>query len=254
MTQSENVTLDQRPDGIRLLTLNRPQALNAITMAMAEQLSGFLEDITRDAEARCIILTGAGDRAFSAGFDIREMADFAPDQMRDALIARDPLMLAIATHPIPVIAAVNGLAHGAGALLAAACDFRVAGPGARFKVTAISYGSANATWSLPRLVGAARAKHILMTGREVGGEEGLAIGLFDSLTPYDALDGALALAKDIARQASAGVRSVKSLVDKSLGMPIKEAWQAEHDAMLATFKDLPTAGKDVFSSFLGKKM
>lgn len=208
----DSIQFERREGGVRLITLNRAQAVNAITCAMAERLFALFDECERDAEARCIVITGAGERAFSAGFDIKEMAEFDAEQMHAAFVARDPLPLCIAEHPLPVIAALSGPALGAGALIAAACDFRVAAPAASFKVTAIGYGSANASWSLPRLVGVARAKDILMTGRTVGADEGLAIGLFDRLAD-DALAGALALANEILRHPASGVADVKRLVD-----------------------------------------
>jgi enoyl-CoA hydratase/carnithine racemase len=254
MTPEHHLLCEHRPGGIRVITLNRPDAMNAITMDMASQLSALLTEIASDAEARCIILTGAGDRAFSAGFDIKEMADFSGEQMRDAFVARDPLMLHIAAHPLPVIAALNGLAYGAGALIAAACDFRIAGPGSAFKVTAIGYGSANATWSLPRLVGPARAKDILMTGRVVLPDEGVAIGLFDRVaTGQSALDLALQLAGEIADHAPAGVCGVKSLVDRCLEKTVAEGWNAEHQLMLQSFATQAREGSAVFNAFLSAR-
>ncbi len=249
---ADSILFEEREGGVRLITLNRPHALNSITCAMAERLFVLLDACVRDAEARCIIITGAGDRAFSAGFDIKEMAGFDADQMHAAFVARDPLTLRIAEHPLPVIAALNGPALGAGALMAAACDFRVATPSASFKVTAIGYGSANASWSLPRLVGVARAKDILMTGRTVAAEEGLAIGLFERLAD-DSLAGALALANEIIRHPALGVSDVKRLVDAAPALTPRQGWQAEHDAMLAGFARQGLGGEAVFSGFLGKK-
>lgn len=251
MTDNNQLVIEDLPGGLRVITLNRPEAMNAINLAMASQLSATLAEAAQAPDLRCIILTGAGDRAFSAGFDIREMAGFSPARMQEAFVARDPLPLQITQHPLPVIAALNGLAHGAGALIAAACDFRVACPTARFKVTAIGYGSANATWSLPQLVGVARAKDILMTGREVGAEEGMVIGLFDRLAgDGDALAAAINLAGDICKYPKSGVGAVKALVDASLTRSPQDGWQAEHDTMLASFTDQPTGGSDVFSGFL----
>jgi enoyl-CoA hydratase/carnithine racemase len=253
MPEHDALETHHLPGGIHIITLNRPEAMNAITLPMAQELTRLLDALAADCEARCIIITGAGARAFSAGFDIREMAAFSPTQMRDAFIARDPIPLQIAQHPLPVIAALNGLAHGAGALIAAACDFRVACDRTRLKVTAIGYGSANATWSLPRLVGIARAKDILLTGREVSAEEGLAIGLFDRLADDgDTLKTAIALARDICRHPKAGTDAVKSLVDHSPALSLIQGWQAEHDAMLAAFETRPVGGSQVFSGFLSK--
>lgn len=249
---ADSILFEEREGGIRIITLNRPDALNAITCAMAERLFALLDQCGADEAARCIIITGAGDCAFSAGFDIREMADFNGDQMQAAFVARDPLSLCLAEHPLPVIVALNGPALGAGALMAAAADFRVATPDASFRVTAIGYGSANASWSLPRLVGVARAKDILMTGRTIAAEEGLAIGLFDRLAD-DALAGALDLAGEIIRHPASGVADVKRLVDTAPALTPRQGWQAEHEAILTGFARQGLGGDAVFSGFLGKK-
>lgn len=246
-----HITVEEEEDGIVVITLDRPEALNAISLSMAEELSGILDATAGASRVRCLVLTGAGDRAFSAGFDIHEMASFAPAEMREAFTARDPLTLQIALHPLPVIAALNGLAQGAGAMIAAACDFRVGCPTATFKVTAIGYGSANATWSLSRLVGPARAKDILMTGREVAADEAMAIGLFDRLSNDSAvLPTALALARDISRHPKAGTANVKRLVDFALTLSVDEGWRMEHETMLAGFAQTASSGSDVFASFL----
>lgn len=249
MADNQDVRVDHQTDGITVITLNRPEALNAITMAIAVKLFALLEDLAADTDARAVILSGTGDRAFSAGFDIKEMAGFDGDAMRAAFVARDPLPLRIAEHPLPIIAALNGPALGAGALIAAACDFRVACPAASFKVTAIGYGSANASWSLSRLVGPARAKDILMTGRSVQAEEALAIGLYDRIAEHS-LEGALALARDIIRHPKLGVGNVKRLVDTSLSTSVREGWETEHATMLKGFDQPNAGGNTVFASFL----
>lgn len=254
MTDEESILVTDAGQGVRVLTLNRPTALNAIDMAMAERLVALLEAAGQDQALRCLIVTGAGDKAFSAGFDIREMAGFDPAAMREAFVKRDPLFLRIAQHRLPMIAALNGLAHGAGALLAAACDLRVAGANSAFKVTAINYGSANATWSLPRIVGTARAKDILMTGRSVGSDEGLRIGLFDRLAQdRSVLAAAIELAGEIAAKPTGAVQAVKALVDGSLDRSTEAGWRAEHEQVLAALMAQESPGSAVFSGFLGKR-
>lgn len=254
MSEGAPVRIEAFSGGIRVLTLDRPDALNAITLAMAERLDALLAEVAADPDARCIVITGAGDRAFSAGFDIKEMAGFDAEQIRQAFVARDPLFLRVAQHPLPVIAALNGIAHGAGALIAAACDFRVAGPATEFKVTAIKYGSANATWSLPRIVGPARAKDIIMTGRAVGADEGLRIGLFDrSASGGSVLEDALRLANEIAARPTHAIRAAKTLIDCSRGLTREQGWQAEHDHVLGSLESGGQAGRDVFDAFLTNK-
>jgi enoyl-CoA hydratase/carnithine racemase len=254
MPTDDAILVAEPVPGVRVVTLNRPQAHNAIDLAMAGRLGTLLAAADADNGLRCLILTGTGDAAFSAGFDIREMAGFDAAAMRGAFVRRDPLFLRIAQLRIPVIAALNGLAYGAGALIAAACDVRIACAATRFKVTAIDYGSANATWSLPRLIGPARAKDILMTGRIVGAEEGLRIGLFDRLAATgDVLALALELGSEIATKPTEGVRAVKTLVDGCLDQPLDRAWQAEHDQLLREFEAGSRSGAEMFDRFLAEK-
>jgi len=142
------------------------------------------------------------------------------------------------------------LAFGAGALIAAACDFRVACQATSFKVTAINYGSANATWSLPRIVGAARAKDILMTGREVSADEGLRIGLFDRLaTTADVVGAALQLGETIAAKPAAAVSMIKSMIEGSYSLSLTDAWLAEHQHVLDSLSSGGHNGRELFSSF-----
>lgn len=246
---TDDILLDKAEGSIWTITLNRPHAKNAITMDMAARLMQILSEAETDAHARCIILNGAGD-AFSAGFDIKEMAGFDEAEMRDAFVKRDPLFKAIAIHPLPIIAAVNGIAYGADALIAAAADFRIAGPNAAFKVTAINYGSANATWSLPRLVGLSKAKHILMTGRVVGAQEGLAIGLFDELAVTDTAQSALSLAEIIATKSKPSITSIKALTNNAMNSTIKDAWQAEFEHVLEQLEKSQRPGNAIFDGFL----
>lgn len=253
MTATDKVLVSEPRDGVRVFTLNCPARHNAIDMAMAQYLLDLLDAAEADASLRCLILTGTGDKAFCAGFDIHEMAAFDAAAMRDAFVKRDPLMLRIAEHRLPIIAALNGLAYGAGALIAAASDLRVAGESARFKVTAINYGSANATWSLPRLVGTGRAKDLLLTGRSVASDEALRIGLFDRLVPDDeVMSCAIALAQDIAAKPPEGVLAAKRLIHSSLMLSTQEAWLAEHDQVLAGLETEGKVGDHIFAQFLGK--
>lgn len=251
---TETALLVDRPSlGVTVLTLNRPDAMNAIDMALAARLFAALDEAEQDPEARCVVLAGAGERAFSSGFDIHELATFDDAAMREAFVYRDPLMLRLAQHRLPVIAAIEGIAYGAGALLAAAADLRVASTAARFKVTATAYDGANATWSLPPLVGMATAKEILMTGRVVEAGEGAVIGLYNRVTePGQALAAALELAGAIAANPPGGVAGIKRLVGAAQSLAPAEGWQAEHDFMLASLARGAKGGDAVFAGFLGK--
>lgn len=248
-----DLLIDHPSPGVSVLTLNRPEAMNAIDMALARDLFAALDAAEQDPAARCLVLTGAGERAFSAGFDIHELATFDQAAMREAFVYRDPLMLRLSQHRLPVIVAIEGIAYGAGALLAAAADLRVASTTARFKVTATAYDGANATWSLPPLVGMATAKEVLMTGRVVEAGEGAVIGLYNRVVePGHALSAAVELAAAIAAHPPGGVAAIKRLVGASQGLSPAEGWQAEHDFMLASLGDAAKGGDEVFAGFLGK--
>ena len=237
--------------GVVLLTLNRPEVMNAIDMALFEALWSALDELERDDEARAVVLTGAGERAFSAGFDIHEMAGFDGAAMAAAFRRRDRLFWRIASHRKPIIAALNGVTYGAGALMAAAADVRIGCLATRFKVTASSYGAANATWSLPRIVGVPKAKEILLTGRVVEAEEALAIGLLNQLVrDRGAAEAAVEMAAAMAANPPEGVQAVKALVNAGAGRTLEAGYQAEYDWMLEHMGPTPKAGAELFGGFL----
>lgn len=247
--------LCERPgDGIALLTFNRPDVLNAFDIEMAALFSDALLALARDEAVRCIVMTGAGGRAFSSGNDIQEMARFGPDDMVAAFVARDPLTWQVANHPKPVIAALNGVTYGAGALIAAAADIRIGSRSMTFKVTASAYGGANATWTLPRIVGMAKAKEILLAGRAVGAEEALAIGLLNQLVDDGTcVEAAVALATAIAANPAAGVQGIKQLINDGVGRSYADAFRAEFAWMLESTRKVSASGAEIFSGFLSRR-
>jgi enoyl-CoA hydratase/carnithine racemase len=245
---------DMPAPGVVLLTLNRPAMLNALDEALARDLLATLAALATDDETKVIVITGAGDRAFSAGFDIHEMAGWDANRMAAAFALRDPLVWHIANHPKPVIAALNGITYGVGALIAAAADIRIGCPTMRFKVTASAYGGANATWTLPRIVGMAKAKEILMMGRVVDAQEALGIGLLNQLSELgQAVEAAIDMAKAIAANPAPGVQGVKMLINESVGRSYGDAYRAEYAWMAASAAAAPVGGGDLFAGFLAKK-
>ncbi|HWV61566.1 MAG TPA: enoyl-CoA hydratase/isomerase family protein [Sphingopyxis sp.] len=252
MTTEPTLIVDTPAPGVLHLIFNRPEVHNAYDMATFSAFAEQLDRAATDPEIRAIVIGARGGRAFSAGFDIHEMAGFDADTMRRAFESRDPVFGRVTAHPLPVIAAIDGICFGAGALLALACDMRIATPAFRFKVTAVGYGGANATWSLPRAVGAARAKAILMTGQVVEAAEAERIGLVNEIVEASELDArALALAATIAANPPQGVAGIKTLVDGSLTRSPIEGWQAEYDWMIATMTDAPGGG-ETFGKFLSE--
>jgi enoyl-CoA hydratase/carnithine racemase len=251
MTQSSLIV--ERPgDGVLQLTLNRPQALNAVTIELADALEAVLERARDDESVRAIVLTGTGDRAFSSGYDIREMAAMDSDGMLVALLRRCSVIRSLARHPKPVIAALQGVVHGVGALYAMAADIRIATPQAEFRVAATHHGAAEGAWQLPAIVGAPRAKEILLTGRRVHAEEALAIGLYHQVVPRETLlDAALAKAREIAALPPLGVQWLKRLVDDGVGSSLDDQFSAEQLALATVMR--PPSGLETFKNFLAKR-
>ena len=170
---------------VATITLNRPEKLNAFTGTMREDLLDALRACEEDAGVRVVVITGAG-RAFCAGGDVEYMSGLQKsddvDSFRKLLDAGRDVILQIATMPKPVIAAVNGVAAGAGCNLALACDYRIAAEQAKLSESFVRIGlhpDWGGTWLLPRLVGRSRALEILMSGRTVDAAEALAIGMID---------------------------------------------------------------------------
>ena len=209
MTEGLRVDID---GPVATLTLDRPEALNALTVAVKVALREALEQIAAERSVRVVILTGAG-RAFCAGQDLaeRELPDAAPldVELRERY---NPIIRALRSMGQPVIAAVNGVAAGAGASLAFACDVRIAAEDARFVLAFGKIGlvpDSGATWFLPRLVGPARAAEMALVGDPVGADEALRIGLVSRVVPGDEL---LATARELADRIAAGAPLANSLV------------------------------------------
>jgi len=239
-------------DGVLELTLNRPQALNAVTLELADALSAALQEASANEGVRAIVISGAGERAFSSGYDIREMAELDADGMLVALVRRCGVIRALARHPKPVIAALHGITHGVGALYAMAADIRIATPQTEFRVAATHHGAAEGAWQLPQIVGAARAKEILLTGRRVLAEEGLAIGLYHQVVPREGLlNTAREKARQIASMPPLGVQCLKRLIDDGVGRSLDDQFNAEQLALATVMR--PPSGRETFKDFLGQR-
>lgn len=253
MTSGTIEASDPSP-GVRLIQIARPQALNAINMPLFIALETAFTAAERDDMIHVIILAGAGGRAFSAGFDIVEMAGFDADAMKAAFVRRDPFFWQVANCAKPVIAALDGVAYGAGALMALAADIRLASAALRFKITATSYGAANATWSLPPIVGPALAKELLFTARVVEGAEALAIGLVNRLVADgQVVDAAIEMAAQIAAHPQAGVRAAKLLVNAASNLSLQDACEAEFRWMESLFGPQQKGGGETFDGFLSAR-
>jgi enoyl-CoA hydratase/carnithine racemase len=235
-----------------VLTLNRPGAHNALNLALQRRLDEELNALEADPAVRCLVFTGAGEAAFSAGYDIHELAGMSADEVTLALLQREEWMWRYASLRMPAIAAVNGVAHGAGALLACALDLRVGCEHTDFRFTAGAYNGANATWNLPLLVGLARAKELLYTSRRVGAEAAGRYGLLNAVVPSATLlDAALALAAEVAANPPDGIAEAKRLMQAGPGKGLQERFEAENVVMRTTLRPKPMP--ELFACFLDRK-
>ena len=213
--QSVLVDVDP-PAGVATITLNRPASLNSLTVPMKVELLGALRRVERDTAVRAVILTGAG-RAFCAGQDLRERLE--PDAAPLGVELRErynPIIRAIRALPKPILAAINGVAAGAGASLAMACDLRVAADTASF---ALAFGQvglvpdSGATWFLPRLVGGTRASELALLGDSVTADDALRLGLVGRVVPAGDL---LTEARELAVRLAAGAPRAMALTKRAL--------------------------------------
>jgi 2-(1,2-epoxy-1,2-dihydrophenyl)acetyl-CoA isomerase len=235
------VVLETSPQGVATIRLNRPDAMNALDTATKELLLETLEKVADDAEVRCVVLTGTG-RAFCVGQDLREHIGLL--QSDDESLWRtvpehyNPIVELLATMNKPVIAAINGVAAGAGASFAFAADFRVmvegAGLNLAFAGIALSCDS-GASWALPRLVGPAKAKELLLLPRTVPAAECLDLGLVTSVVPADGLAAAVGdLASRLASGPTLAYGSIRRAVAHSAGHPLAESLALEGEYMALT--------------------
>jgi enoyl-CoA hydratase len=205
--------LVERDERIGIVTLNRPKELNALNTQLVGELASALEELDRDEAMRCMIITGAGEKAFAAGADIKEMADKSPMQM---LTGSFENWLRITRIHKPLIAAVGGYALGGGCELAMHCDMIVASENARFGQPEILLGiipGAGGTQRLARVLGKYRTMEMVLTGAQVSAQELHSLGLVNRIVPKgEHLTEALKLAKTVAEQAPLAVRLAKEAV------------------------------------------
>jgi enoyl-CoA hydratase/carnithine racemase len=233
MTTYETLLVEDVEPHILKLTLNRPTAMNAMNTQMGIELRAFLRefDHARVPDVRCMIVTGSGDKAFGAGGDLKERQGMSVETWRAQHVIFEEATEALWRFPMPVIAAVNGLALGGGCEMALCCDFIVAAEHARFGQPEVKLGimpGAGGTQRLPRRVGIGRGKELLYTGRMIKADEALAWGLANHVVPAAQLmDKALELARMIAANGPIAVRQAKKSVDRGIELPLAEALDLE---------------------------
>jgi enoyl-CoA hydratase len=224
-------------DGVALVTIDRPDALNALDFDLLDALADALDHLDADASCRAVVITGAGTRAFAAGADIKELAAQTSASLRAG--ARFDVWDRLATVRVPLIAAVRGFALGGGCELAMTCDMIIAGDDATFGQPEIKLGvmpGAGGTQRLPRAIGLAKAMELILTGRSMTAHEAERAGLVTRVVPADAtLDAALELAAAIASMPPVAVRAAKAAMLGTRERPLSGGLAAEREAFFDLF-------------------
>ena len=247
----ENILFEQI-DGVAVITLNRPKVLNALSMSLTLELDAAISHCEADDDIKAIILTGTGEKAFSAGADIHEMAELSPEELARRGQQRGEATWHMAVCRKPVIGALNGLAYGGGAMLASTFDIRIGCERTRFRFLAATYGRINSTWTLSTIIGMPMAKELLYTGRVVEAPEAKEIGLLNRLVPSSELVAtALELGKMIAQNTPAMVQGIKELLNAGIGSAWADRLQMERE--LLTGRLQPSHPREGFKEFLDRK-
>ncbi len=229
----------ERQNDIAVVIMNRPAALNAFNTEQLQAMIEALRAIHDDHSIRCVVLTGAGDRAFAAGADIKEMVNKTPEEARTFARLGHGVANAIEGLPQPTIAAVNGFAFGGGCEIALACDIRLASENAVFAQPEVSLGIPpgwGATQRLPRVVGPGMAAEMILTGRRVTAEEALRIGLVNAVVPLpELLPRAHELARQIARNSPRALTAAKRLMSLAFAGRLAQSLETEAEIFAESF-------------------
>ena len=221
------LVLVEKRGPVGLATLNRPEKHNAMNSALTRELIAAIDAFTADDEIAVIVLTGAGERAFSAGGDMTEVRErMGPEGVQRETTGGPSLSEKVRLCPKPVIAAIRGYCYGGAAQLAVNCDIRICGDDAKFRFVAVNYGMPACGAILPRIVGEAKAKEILFSGDVVDAREALRVGLANQVVPpSEVVDYAVKLGERIAGNSQFAVRSLKTIIDAAL--PVEDALALE---------------------------
>ncbi len=234
----ENVTY-QVEDGIAIITVNRPQSLNALNSRTLDELCTAAWQAGQDPAVGAVILTGAGDKAFVAGADIKEMIEFSPMDMKEFCLRGQASLATLEELNKPVICAINGFALGGGLELALACDVRVASETAKLGLPEVSLGiipGFGGTQRLPRLIGPGRAKEMVMSAAMYDAHKAEAWGLVNSVhPPGELMDAAKKLAAKFMKNGPLAVALGKAAVNNGMGMDLKRALYLEAELEATAF-------------------
>ena len=249
----ETIILEKK-ERVATLTLNRPP-MNPLNRQMYEELGQASEELNADPEVKVVIITGAGEKAFAAGLDVKEVEGKSVTEMKDFWACSRDAASRVAGIEKPVIAAISGLALGGGLELALCCDLRIAAEGTRFGQPEVTLGiipGGGGTQRLPRLIGAARAKELLFTGAMIDAETALEIGLVNKVVPPDALmEEAAALATTIAAMPAVALKMIKHAVDHGINMDLNSAIIFEGESFMLSYTS--EDGREGLRAFVEKR-
>jgi enoyl-CoA hydratase/carnithine racemase len=213
------VLVERLEDGVAKLTLHNPP-LNLVTLGMTEQLLEALEELKAEDAVRAVVVTGAGDRAFCAGSDVKEFADVRDRVVEKKLARENEAFGRFESLSKPIVAAIEGLAYGGGCEISMACDLRITGEGAKFALPEVRLGvvpGSGGLFRLPELVGPARAMQLMYLGEPIDAREAERLGLINEVVPDgEALPRALDVARSISRRPKEAVAAIKRGVRESL--------------------------------------
>jgi len=247
--------LAESADGVCTITLNRPGSMNSLNLRTVEALAAAVAALRFDRAARVVVITGAGEKAFCSGADLKERATLSPDQVRRFIATIRDTFTAIEALPQPVIAAVNGVALGGGTELALACDLRVASDRATLGLTEVKLAiipGAGGTQRLPRLVGKGRAMELILTGRSIGAAEALAIGLVNRVAPAgELMEAARKLAGEMLSAGPIALQQAKRAIHQGFETDLATGLALETAAYEAV---IPTKDRmEGLAAFAGKR-
>jgi enoyl-CoA hydratase len=227
-----------RLDELALITLDRPEALNALSFAQLGDLSRQLDSIA-DSDTRALLVTGAGDRAFSAGADIKELMGRSLVEQRAGAMLGQAVLAKLDQLPMPSIALINGYAFGGGLELALACTFRLAAPSAKLGFPEIKLGlipGYGGTQRLPRLIGEARATELILTGRTVNADEAERIGLVNHIVEGDLIEAGQAFAREMTEFSLPVLCLARDAVRRAHDLPLHDGLKIEADLSTLAFQ------------------
>lgn len=227
------VLVERKPNGVVWVTLNRPEVRNALSRDLNLQLQDIAHGFEQDEEARVVVLTGTGDKTFCAGADLKERKGVSAAETGPYLNAIAGAIESWGEIKLPTLCLMNGSAYGGGLELAMACDFRILVEGAELGLTEVRLGimpGAGGTQRLPRLVGEARAKELIMLGRRIPAARAREIGLVHEVVPREQLAAAAdAYLADLAKCAPLSVAAAKSAIERGYGRPLAEGLSIERE-------------------------